>query len=339
MKRSHGLLAVSGLAAAVVFAGCSDDPAPSKNTGTAGTSTGGTTGGSMAGTSTTAGTETAGTFGTAGTAGTEAGGTGGTAGTGTAGTATAGTGGTVPVIPIVPTVFLIDNIRLQPYVGGEGGAGGAGAGGADAGGADAGGAPTVPVAQAGADAGGAAGAGGADAGPLPDFYMPFDANVTGFSLHSDGFSPNVGGDTAGTPFIFDQTTLTWEAAAGKPGGAAKVSVPFTVKNQQADIGGTFAVPSDLTGYELTADVKMTGTGDVGDCATVWLYVYGGNGYANDKSGEPSQGVTSHLVKDEWKTVRLRLDGPYGYHSTANHPNFKPTLVNVWGAQFVTFGCP
>ena len=335
MKRSHGLLAVSGLAAAVVFAGCSDDPPANNNTGTAGTSTGGST----AGTSTTAGTTTsAGTFGTAGTAGTETGGTagtdaGGTAGTGTAGTATAGTGGTVPVIPIVPTVFLVDNIRLQPYSGGEGGAGGAG--GADSGGA--------PAAEAGAPsvaaAGGAAGAGGADSGPLPDFYMPFDANVTGFALHSDGFSPNVGGDTAGTPFIFDQTTLTWEAAGGKPGGAAKVSVPFTVKNQQADIGGTFAAPADLTGYELTADVKMTGTGDVGACATVWLYVYGANGYANDKSGEPSQGVTSHLVKDEWTTVRLRLDGPYGYHSTANHANFKPTMVNVWGAQFVTFGCP
>ena len=70
---------------------------------------------------------------------------------------------------------------------------------------------------------------------------------------------------------------------------------------------------------------MTATGDVGTCATVWLYVYGATiGYANDKSGEPSMGVTSHLVKGDWTQVHLNLDGPYGYHSTANHPNFKPT---------------
>lgn len=334
MKRSHGLLAVSGLAAAVVFAGCSDDPASPSDGGFAGSSGTATGGGATAGTSTTAGTTSAGSFGTAGTdaGGTTAAGagTGGTtAGTGTAGTATAGTGGTVPAI--VPTVFLIDNIRLAPAGASDGGAGGAGGAGGE-GGADA----VDPVEPDAGGAGGAAGAGGAGGatGPLPDFLHTFDAGFAPLVLHGEGFSPGPGG-SAGPP-ITNATLLTFDAAGGKPGGAAKISVPFTVATQQADFAGTFATPADLTGYELTADVKMTETGDVGACATVWLYVYGGSGYANDKTGEPMMRVTSHLVKGEWSKVRLKLDGPYGYHST---PTFQPTAVTVWGAQFNTWGCP
>jgi hypothetical protein len=124
---------------------------------------------------------------------------------------------------------------------------------------------------------------------------------------------------------------------GHPGGAAKISVPFTVATQQADFGASFAMQGlDLTGYELLADVNMTDTGDVGACATAWMYVYGGNGYANDHSGEPASGQTSHLVKGQWTTVRLDLDGPYGFHSSAT---FKPQLVNIWGIQLNTWGCP
>lgn len=338
MKRSYGLLAVSSLAAAVVFAGCSDDPAPQGPplTGTAGTSTAGS---ATAGSSTTAGTTSGGSFGTAGTdvGGNTAGGTGGAAaGTGTGGTSagtagagTAGTGGAPHVI--VPTVYLIDNLKLsrKGEVDGGAGAGGAGAGGAGFG----------DVGGEGGEGGGGGAGGATDTAQMPDFLLTFDADLGPFKAHSDGFSPNVGGDTAGTPEIFPQTTLLWEAATGKPGGAAKVSIPFSVPNQQADFGGAFAVPSDITGYELTADVKMVSTGDSGSCGTIFLYVYGGAGYANDLSAEPSAGVTRHLVKGEWTKVRLDLDGPYGYHSTKNHPNFKPTNMNVWGAQFNTFGCP
>jgi hypothetical protein len=339
MKRSHGLLAVSGLAVTMVFAGCSDDPAP-QSAGPAG-SAGSATGGTAAGTSTAAGTTSAGTFGTAGTdvGGSSTAGNGGATGgtatggtTATAGTATGGTSGGTGGAPhvIVPTVFLIDNLRLAPKPDAAGGAGGADGAGTAGAAADTGGA---------ADAGGAGGAGGAADAGLPDFFLTFDADPGPFKIHSDGFSPQVGGDTVGTPPIFDQTTLLWEAATGNPGGTAKVSIPFSVPNQQADFGGTFAVPADLTHYELTADVKMTATGDAGSCATVFLYVYGGNGYANDFTAEPSKGVTRHIVKGEWSKVRLDLDGPYGFHSTNNHPNFKPTAVAVWGAQFNTFGCP
>jgi hypothetical protein len=338
MKRSHGLLAVSGLAAAIVFAGCSDDPKPT-NGGTAGTGTGGAAGTATAGSSTTAGTPAAGSFGTAGTAGTDVGGTGGvtggTGGTPAAGTGgiapTAGTGGTAPAI--VPTVFFLDNVRLQ-LAATDGGAGGEG------------GAPEVGGAP-GSDAGGMGGMGGegganvdppapvqAPAPPAPGFLLTFDTAVAPLTLHGEGFSPGPGGSTG--PAITNATFLTFAADGGYPGGAAKVSVPFTVAKQQADFAGTFATPADLTGYELTADVKMSETGDVGTCATVWLYVYGGLGYANDKSGEPVMLTTSHLVKNKWTKVRLNLNGPYGAHSTET---FAPTNVTVWGAQFNTWGCP
>jgi hypothetical protein len=327
MKRSHGLFALSGLAVAAVFAGCSDDPPPASNPGP---STGGSTagvGGAAAGTSTAAGTTGAGTLGNGGTGG-ETGGTGGasagatTAGTGgttagTGGTAagTAGTGGSASVI--VPSVFLIDNIRLVPKGEATGGAGGAGGTPGEA---------------------GAAGAGGA-ADALPDVVLTFDADLGPFKINSAGFSPGVTGETNGTPEILPATTLLWEAATGNPGGAAKASIPFSVPNQQADFGAAFTVPTDLTGYELTADVKLTAIGTAGSCATAFIYVYGGNGYANDPVMDLSMGVTRHLVKGEWTHVRLDLDGPYGYHSTANHPNFKPTNVTVWGVQLNTFGCP
>ena len=153
-------------------------------------------------------------------------------------------------------------------------------------------------------------------------------------IHGPGFSPNVGG--SGGPTIVDATTLTFEPVGGNPGGAAKVSIPFTVATQQADFAGSFPAAVDLTGYELTADVKLTGVGDVGECATVWMYVYGGKGYANDLSGEPSMRVTSHVVKDQWTTVKLNLDGPYGFHSTGT---FDPTLTQIWGMQVNTWGCP
>jgi hypothetical protein len=329
MKRSHALSLLSGLAAAALFAGCSDDPPPSNP----GPSTAGSTtlGGAAAGTSTAAGTTSGGTFGgggsaseTGGTAGASAGGTGGGTAAGTGGTAagsggtsagTAGTGGTLPVI--VPSLFLIDNITLVPKADAAGGGGGDGAGGATG------------------DAGGAGGA----AAALPDVTLTFDADLGPFKINGTGFSPGVTGETNGTPDILPATTLLWEAATGNPGGAAKASIPFSVPNQQADFGGAFAVAADLTGYELTADVKMTTIGTAGSCATAFIYVYGATGYANDPVMDLSKGVTRHLVKGEWTHVRLDLDGPYGYHSTANHPTFKPTDVTVWGVQFNTFGCP
>jgi hypothetical protein len=328
MKRSHGLFALSGLAVAALFAGCSDDP-PASNPGP---SVGGSTAGTAspaAGTSTAAGTTSGGTFGSGGTGGETGGsagasaggttaGTGGTAaGSGGTGGTTAGTGGTGGTAPaIVSTVFLIDNVRLVPKADAAGGAGGAGAGGAT----------------------GDAGAGGA-ANALPDVSLTFDANLGPFKINSAGFSPGVTGETNGTPEILPATTLLWEAATGNPGGAAKASIPFSVPNQQADFGSAFAVAADLTGYELTADVKMTTIGTAGSCASVFIYVYGGTGYANDPTMDLAMGVTRHLVKGEWTRARLDLDGPYGYHSTANHPNFKPTNVTVWGVQFNTFGCP
>jgi hypothetical protein len=70
-----------------------------------------------------------------------------------------------------------------------------------------------------------------------------------------------------------------------------------------------------------------------------MYVYGAGGYANDKTAEPESGKTQHLKKDEWMTVRLDLDGPYGFHSTSNHPNFTPTGMVVWGIHLNTWGCP
>ncbi len=308
-----------------MFAGCSDDPAAPGH-GAAGSSNGGMAkGGATAGSSTTAGTPAAGSGGTAG------GGAGGVTTGGGAGGTTAGTGGTPPVI--VPTVFLIDNVRLQPRSANEGGAGGEGGGGVGGAPSDAGAPGTTPAAVGGA--GGAAGAGGeGPTGPLPDFLLTFDTEVAPLVIHSPGFSPNVGG--SGGPVIFDATTLTFEPSMGKTGGAAKVTIPFSVATQQADFSGAFDPAADLAGYELTADVKMTETGTVGECATVWMYVYGANGYANDKSGEPAMRVTSHVVKNAWTRVRLNLDGPYGFHTT---PAFKPASVNIWGIQVNTWGCP
>jgi hypothetical protein len=188
---------------------------------------------------------------------------------------------------------------------------------------------------AGAAAGGAPGAGGAGSVILPDFFLTFDADLEGVALHGEGFSPGVGGSLG--PAIFAATTLVWEADTGNPGGAAKMSVPLSVAAQQADVSGSFTQPANLAGYELTADVKIIATGDVGECPTVWMYVYSTiNGYANDASGEPSMGVTNHLTVDEWTEVRLDLDGPYGFHSTNG---FTPQDVILWGMQFNTWGCP
>jgi hypothetical protein len=323
-----GLAAVFG--ATVLVAACSGDeqsPNVGPKAGSGGTPgvAGSAMGGALAGSFGTAGTTAGvgGTFVTGGMAGT--GGAGGAAGgsAGTAGTTTAGAGGTPHVI--VPTVLVIDNIRLQLKTEGAGGGGGAGGAG-------------EPGAGGAGGAGDAAGApnGGAAALP-PDFVEPFDTGLGLLAIHSDGFSPGAG-DSGGPP-IFDMTTLTFDATAGKQGGGAKLSVPFTVATQQADVAGKFDPVQDLFGYELLADVKLTGTGDVGACPSAWLYVYGGGGYANDKSAEPAKGVTSHLVKDEWTTIRLDLDGPYGYHSVTYHPNFKPTAMQYWGVQFNTWGCP
>ncbi len=171
---------------------------------------------------------------------------------------------------------------------------------------------------------------------MPDFLETFDASLGTFSIHADGFSPSVGG-TAG-PVIFDKTTLTFDAAAGKTGGGAKISVPFSVKDQQADFARLFDAPVDLTGYEFTADVKLTDEGDIKGCISAWLYTWGG-GYANDATAEPAAGMTLHLVKGEWTKIQLRMDGPYGVHSKTNFPAFVPTAVVHWGLQLNTFGCP
>jgi hypothetical protein len=277
---------------------------------------------------------TAGIGGSGGTAGAggASGGTAGAAVSGSGGTDTAGTagsGGTAPVV--VPAVILIDNIRLQPALEGVGGDGSGGAGGE-------GGAGTTAAPILAGGAGGAGGDGGA--GPVgvpPDFIYTFDAELGGFARQSNGFSPGPGGSLG--PQIYDMTSVVFEAATGNPGGAAKVTIPFSVAAQQTDFGVAFATPADLTGYELTADVKLVTPGDKGECIAAWPYVYGANGYANDKSGEPASGVTTHLVKDVWKKVRLTLDGPYGYHSTTAFPNFKPTGVTVWGLHINTWGCP
>jgi hypothetical protein len=214
----------------------------------------------MAGTPTTGGTAagTAGTFspggggmGTGGSGGTAAG-SGGTAGGGTGGLG--GFGGTPPMI--VPTQIVIDNVRLAPKgmpgAGGDGAGGAGGAGGDGAGGAGSAGAPIDVIAgAAGMDAGGGAG----PVGTPQDFFLTFDADAQGVGKNTNGFSPSVGG-TAG-PILIDTTTLLWDAAAGKPAGALKASIPFSVKSQQADFFGSFSLPNDLTGYELTADVKMS----------------------------------------------------------------------------------
>ncbi len=342
-----GLLVSLGVVTALTACGDDDDgsvpPLPMNTAGT-----GGATGGS--GGSTTAGTGgtpvTAGTGGALGGTGGATGGTGGTGGSG--GNATAGTGGTP--MPVMPTIFLIDNVRLQKKGEGAGGAGSGGAGGADSGGApgaggtpDAGGAAGAPVGAAGAPAaGGASGAGGAGPAAVDwSFSVTFDADLTStppqygpLAKHGDGFSPGPGGSMG--PVIVNNTTIVWEDGTGVEGGAAKVSVPFSVAKQQADFAGTFPSPADLTGYELTADVKIQMEGDIGDCPTAWMYVYGGNGYANDATGEPAANTTSHLTPNEWNTVRLDLDGPYGEHTTAT---FDPTLTNIWGIQLNTWGCP
>lgn len=291
-------------------------------------------GGAAAGMSTAAGTPST-SGGGAGGATAGAGGTGGAAGSGGTPTAgTAGIGGTPPVI--VPTVFLIDNVRLRPKsegAGGEGGAGGAGGSGA---GGEGGASETALAVVGGAGgAGGETGEGGAPSGALPDFLLTFDANLGPLAIHGPGFSPNPGGSLG--PPILDATTLVWQANEGKPGGAAKVSVPFTVAKQQADVGAAFPTAVNLTGYELLADVKLTGVGDIGECATAWMYVYGANGYANDKSGEPAENTTSHVKKDTWTTMRLDLDGPYGFHTMTGA--FKPEDVAIWGIHLNTWGCP
>ena len=336
-----------GLAALVsitgFFVACGDDSSNPTTQPVGGTASGGggatgVSGGGVAGTATggtvTAGTATAGSFATAGTGGDVAGtggtmagtaGTGGTtAGSGGTTAGTAGTGGTVPAI--VPTVFLIDNIQLRLKGPSEGGAGGMG--GVDAGG------------MGGAGAGGEAMVGGAGAGPVEPshaFSYTFDIDFSPLAKNPNGFSPGQG---AGPP-IFDGTILSWDPTNGVQGGAAKMSVPFTVAMQQADFFAAFPTAGvDLTGYELVADVNMTETGDVGTCASAWMYVYGAvSTYANDLSGEPMSGQTQQLTKGTWTKIRLDLDGPYGYHSTHNHPNFKPTSIDQWGIQLNTWGCP
>jgi hypothetical protein len=86
-------------------------------------------------------------------------------------------------------------------------------------------------------------------------------------------------------------------------------------------------------------VKLTCVGDVGECVSAWMYAYGSGGYTNDKATEPMSGETLHVKKDEWMTVRLDLDGPYGSHSTSNHPNVTPVGMMVWGIHLNTWGCP
>lgn len=349
MKRSTGPILLTCLTVAAVFAGCSDDPPPANNPvgGSGGSSTAGTT-------ATMAGTTSAGTAGSFSTAGTETGGTagsggaGGTAGaTGGGGTmaGTAGTGGTPE--PIVPTIVLIDNVRLQlkaGFVEGGGGAGGSdGAGGA--GDIGVGGMPDVGVGGEPA-VGGAGGEGGGDTGPVDDppwpvnepglngFFHEFTANVMPFAFNGNGFSPGPGMSEG--PPIQNATTMVHVANMGRPGGAVQLSVPFTVKRQQADISGTFPTMVDLTHYELVAEVKLVSAAYGAECTSAWMYVYGGNGYANDASGEPAQYTTGHLEQGAWKTVRLDLDGPYGFHSS---PTFIPELVQLWGLQLNTWGCP
>jgi hypothetical protein len=222
-------------------------------------------------------------------------------------------------------VFLIDNVRLR-LKGEDGGAGGAG---------DGGGAGGNDLSIGGEGLGGQGGAGGQ--APFVDnsFTLSFDANLGPLAINLNGFSPGPG--ESGGPAISNATTLLWDQAGGTPGGAAKASVPFTVATQQADFSGP--LPSvDLTGYELLADVKLVSTGLATDCATAWMYVWGG-GYANDASGEPALGQTNHVKQGEWATVRLDLDGPYGYHSSHFHPTFTPTAITVWGIQLNTWGCP
>lgn len=358
MKRSTGPLLLSILTVTAVFAGCSDDPAPQGNTGgssgasTAGTSTAGATSGSTAGGTDTGGVAGsfsgsagagAGMAGTAGSAG--AGGTGG-AGAGNAGTA--GTGGTPE--PIVPTIVLIDNVRLQLKPGFTEGGGGEG-GGTGVGGEGAGGMPDVgiggmPDVGIGGEAAGGGGGEGGEGGPVDDppwpagelglhgFLHTFNANVMPLAFNGNGFSPGPGGSEG--PGIQNATTMMFEAAGGRPGGAVKVSVPFTVRRQQADISGSFPAATDLTHYELVAEVKLVSAGYGAECTSAWMYVYGGNGYANDKTGEPAQYTTGHLVEGAWKTVRLDLDGPYGYHSSAT---FTPALTQIWGIHLNTWGCP
>lgn len=325
-------------AGAVLAIACGDDTTSPNNggsAGSAGTTTGGSSTAGMAGSST-AGTATAGggaggaggSF-TPGGSGGDAGsgtaaGTGGTGGTGggAAGSAgTAGTGGTAPAI--IPTVFYIDNFRLQRK-GADVGAGGAG-------GEGFGGAPDAMAGAGGVDTG-AGGAGPVDA----SFNFTFDTNVGTLAANMYGFSPNVGG-TQG-PALLPVTTFLWDAAAGKQGGGVKITIPFDQKYQQTDFMTPFAMPTDLTGYELLADVQLKETGTVGDCASVWMYAWGG-GYANDISGEPGVNMTQKFTKGQWQTARLDFDGMKGPHSTTNFPNYKPTEVVQVGIQVVTFGCP
>jgi hypothetical protein len=128
----------------------------------------------------------------------------------------------------------------------------------------------------------------------------------------------------------------WEAGTGVAGGAARISVPFSVPAQQADFAGTFPAVADLTGYELVAEVRIIMEGDIGACPTAWMYAFGTLGYANDAVGEPALNTTSHLTPNVWNTVRLDLDGPYGAHTTAS---FNPTMTTIWGIQLNTWGCP
>jgi hypothetical protein len=164
-------------------------------------------------------------------------------------------------------------------------------------------------------------------------------DITPLAKNGAGFSPGVTGETNGTdPTFFDNTTLLWDAAAGKTGGGAKATLPFGTKNQQADFIRAFGDTWDLTGYEATADVKLAETGDVGECASVWIYAWGA-GYGNDISADPAKGMAQKFKKGEWTTARFDLDGPYGYHSTQNGNVWKPTAVIQLGLQVVTFACP
>src|SRR5438445_487421 len=83
-----------------------------------------------------------------------------------------------------------------------------------------------------------AGAGGAGTvGPDPSLLYTFDANTMPLLANGNGFSPGPGG--SGGPGIANNTLLAFEPTMGHPGGAAKISVPFTVATQQADFGASF----------------------------------------------------------------------------------------------------
>ncbi len=206
----------------------------------------------------------------------------------------------------VPTAYVVDNVRLVRKAAATGGAG--------------------------PDSAGAPGSGGEPISP-PDFVEAFNSGLDGLAPMLEGFSPGPGG--SGGPPILDMTELLFNASAGHPGGALIAVVPFSVPTQQATIFRELDAASDLTGYELLAEVKLVTTGKLGDCPTAWLFAFGESGYANDATAEPASGETNHLALNQWRTIRLDLDGPYGYHT---NPGFQPTDVTMWGLQFNTWGC-